>query len=220
MDTEALIARLADDARPVRRMTPPWRRAVLWLAIAAASVAVVLAYHGAEVDMASFLADRQLLIEEVATLLTAMTAATAAFASTVPGRSRRWLWLPAIPFAVWLFTVGKGCLDDWMRLGAAGLALRPDDCFLPMILVGTVPAVAMFAMLRRGAPLHPRLTLVLGTLATAAAANFGLRLFHIGDISVMLLVWHFGVLVVFLCAAAAAGPQVLRWKSAVPAPSR
>lgn len=217
MDTDALIARLANDARPVRRLMPPWKRAALWLALAVPPILAVVAFHGIEVNLATFLVDRRMLIEEVATLATAVTAAIAAFASTVPGRGRNWLWLPALPFAVWLLTVGKGCLDDWMRLGAAGLALRPDDCFLPMILVGTVPAAAMIAMLRRGAPLHPRLTLLLGTLATAAVANFGLRFFHIGDVSIMLLVWHFGVLAAFLCAAAAVGPRILRWNNSAAA---
>lgn len=221
METDALIARLTREAGPVRRMMAPWKRAACWLALAVPPLVVVIAFEGLAGKAAMSVTDWRFVIEEIAILATAVTAAIAAFASTIPGHDRRWLWIPAAPLAVWLLTVGEGCVSDWMRLGAAGLTVRADfDCFPPMVLIGTLPAVAMIVMLRRGAPIHPRVAFVLGTLATAAVANFGLRLFHVGDISIMVLVWHFGLLAALLSVAAACGPQVLRWKIAVAAPSR
>jgi hypothetical protein len=44
----------------------------------------------------------------------------------------------------------------------------------------------------RGAPLSPRITPALGALAAAALGNFGLRVFHPADASLMVLIWHFG----------------------------
>jgi hypothetical protein len=187
---------------------------LLWLALAIPPMALVVAYHGLDVGPA-MLSDRLFIIEEVATLATAVTAALAAFAATIPGKKPRWLWIPAIPFAVWAATLGAGCVEDWMNLGAAGLALRWDfDCLLPMIGVGIVPVLAMVAMLRRGAPLYPRAALILGTLATAAIANFGLRLFHMGDVSIMILVWHVGAVIVLSAFAWTIAPKILRWRDA------
>jgi hypothetical protein len=167
------------------------------------------------VDLPTLMADGRLIVELAATLLTAAAAAAAAFASTIPGASRRWLWLPAVPLAVWLLALGKGCLDDWLQYGPEGLTLRPDfECFGPMLLMAAVPAAAMLVMLRRGAPLAPRATLFLGALATAAVVAFGLRFFHVGDASIVVLVWHMGLAAVLTLAAGLAGPRVLGWPAA------
>jgi len=213
MDTDSLISRLAGEAQPTPRLRPPWLRALVWLGLAIPPLLLVLAYHAPVLD-AEFLADDPLLpIEQTAAFATALTAAFAAFVSTVPGWSRRWLWLPVLPLTVWLLTVGKGCIDDWLNLGAFALTLRIDSgCFLPAVLMGIVPSIAMVAMLRRGAPLTPRLTLILGAIAVAAIVNFGLRLFHVGDISFMVLVWHLGFVAVLSAIAGTAAPWLFGWR--------
>lgn len=212
MDTDRLITELAGKARPVRPLRPTWVRTAFWLMLAIPPMVVVVAAHGPNVDLAMAWADHRFVIEEIATLATALSAASAAFASTVPGGNRRWYWLVAIPLAVWLATVGAGCVADWRALGPAGLQLRLDTgCLLPMVLIGIVPAVAMITMLRHGAPLSPRLTLLLAAVATAATVNFALRLFHFGDISLMVLVWHLGLVVVLAIAAGLLGPRFLGW---------
>jgi hypothetical protein len=212
MDTDRLIAQLAGRAEPVQRLRPPWMRTALWLAFAIPPLVVVMAIHGFDVDLPTALANRRFVIEQVATLATALTAAVAAFASTVPGSNRKWFRLVLVPLAVWLLTVGAGCVEDWRTLGPAGLQLRLDTaCLLPMVLIGLVPAVTMVVMLRHGAPLFPRLTLALGALATAAIVNFALQFFHFGDISLMVLVWHLGLVATLSCIAGFLGPRFLGW---------
>lgn len=212
MDTDRLIAELASRAEPVERLRPPWMRAALWLALAIPPMVAVIAVHGLDVDLATALANRRFAIEQTATLATALTAAVAALASTVPGGNRKWYWLPLIPLAVWLATVGAGCVEDWRALGPAGLSLRLDTgCLVPMVVIGIVPAVTMVAMLRHGAPLSPGLTLILAALATAAIVNFALRFFHIGDVSLMVLVWHLGLVAALSIGAGLLGPHLLGW---------
>jgi len=216
-DTDALIDRLAGEAEPVRRLPAVWKRVALWLACAVPPAVGIVLYHGLVNNLPTLMGDRQLLLEQVAALLTAVTAATAAFLSTIPGAGRRWLWLPAVPLAVWFLALGKGCLDDWLQFGPEGLALRPDfECFGPMVLMALIPGAAMLAMLRHGAPLAPRATLFLGALATAAVVAFGLRFFHVGDASIMILTWHMGLAAVLTLAAGLAGPRLLGWRVPVP----
>jgi hypothetical protein len=216
MDTDALIDRLAGDAEPVRRVRPVWMRVALWFSLAVPPLVVVVAIHGVAGGVVTMMHDTRLLIEQVATLITAVAAAAAAFASTVPGIDRRWLWLPVVPLAVWLLAIGKGCIDEWFHLGSQGLVVHADlGCFFPMILVAAVPAVAMLAMVRRGAPLAPRGTLCLGALAIAAFVAFGLRFFHPGDASIMILVWHVGMVGVVSAAGALAGSRLFHWPVAV-----
>jgi len=212
MDTDRLIAELAGRTEPVRRLRPPWIRAAIWLALAIPPLALVIAIHGLDVDLFAALADRRFVIEQGATLATALTAAVAALASTVPGANRRWLWLPAVPLTIWLATVGAGCVADWRSLGPAALRIRLDTgCLLPMVLIGIVPAVSMVTMLRHGAPLSPRLTLILAALATAGVVNFALRFFHFGDVSIMVLVWHLGLVGLLSIVAGLLGPRFLGW---------
>jgi hypothetical protein len=124
--------------------------------------------------------------------------------------------LPLAPLALWLASVGHGCLQDWLQSGPDGLALRPDwECLPSAAIVGIVPAVAMVAMLRRGAPLTPRLTLALGGLAVAAISNFGMQLFHFRDASIMVLFWHLGSVAVLSLLAAGLGRRILAWRHAV-----
>ena len=217
IDTDSLIDRLAAEAVPVRAVAPVWRRVGTWLGLAVPPLLVIIAVHGLAIDLGTMLADRTLLIEQAAALATAVAAAAAAFASTVPGLDRRWLWLPVLPLGVWLLALGKGCFDDWVRFGPEGLVISPDfECLVPTLLMAAVPGTAMLAMLRRGAPLAPRATVLLGALATAGIVAFGLRFFHAGDATISVLVWHMGLAAVFVCGAGLAGPRLLGW----PVPAR
>ena len=206
--TDRLIDRLAAGATPVRPLGPPWRRALLWLALCVPPFLAVIAFHWPDGETRALFGDGRLLVEQAAALATAVTAAIAAFSSTVPGAGRRFLLLPAAPLLVWLLAIGKGCLDAWPMDGAA---LAPDtDCLGPMTLLAIVPAAAMIVMLRRGAPLAPRLTLVLAALACAGAVTFGLRFFHAPDATATVLVWHVGLAALVTAAAPLAAPLLLR----------
>jgi hypothetical protein len=213
LDTDELIRRLAADGRPVRRLGRPWTRAWLWLALALPYVAMVVWAKLAMLDVSDTLVNVRFLIEQAASFATALTAAAAAFYSIVPGFDRRVLLLPLAPLTVWLASVGSGCLDDWLRLGAEGLAIRPDwECLPAASVIGILPAVVMLLMLRRGAPLHPRVTLLLGALAVAAIGNFGMQLFHFRDASIMVLVWHLGSVAVISALAGLAGERLIGWR--------
>ncbi len=215
MRTEELIDQLA--ARPVRtrRLAAPWRRTAAWLAISIGYAALVI-FLRPDGFSAAGLSDWRFVIEQTATLLTAVTAAIAAFASTVPGYDRKWLLLPVLPLAAWFAALGDGCVNDWMEWGATGLQVRNDWACLPVAaLLGIVPAVAILVMLRRGLALVPHVSLALGAIAVGAVTNFALRLFHYGDATIMVLFWHFGMAVAFAVIAGLLGGQVLKWPSAL-----
>jgi len=214
MDTDHLIQKLADASTSVSRLPPPSRRVATWLMLSIPYLALVVVVMSPRVDLATKVSDARFVIEQFATLMTGVTAALAAFASTVPGLDRRLLLLPLAPLAVWLGSLGSGCVEAWLQFGSDGLSLRPDwFCFPAIVLVGLIPAIAMAFMLRRGAPLLPHLTTALGGLAAGGLGNFGLRLFHAQDASIMVLVWQMGTVIVLTCMAAWAGRFLLNWRS-------
>ena len=217
MNTNELITRLIADLKPVRPLRPPWARAGLWLTLALPCVAAVV-WGKLNVDASILTSDARFMVEEAATLATALAAAIAAFASAIPGFDRRLLLLPLAPLSLWLASVGHGCLQDWIRFGSEGLALRPDwDCLLLAAMIGVVPAAAMIAMLRAAPPLRPRSTLALAALAVASLANLGLQFAHVHDASIMVLTWHLGAAAAFAALGGWLGGAILGQPDRLPA---
>jgi hypothetical protein len=215
VETNELIERLSANAGPVRRLRPPHVRLLLWLLVVIpyAAAMVYLFRDHAGPGLAEITASPRYFVEQAAALLTAATAAYAAFSSLVPGHDRRVFWLPVLPLAVWIASIGQGCVEDWLRFGPSGLAIRPDTaCLYPGLLIGLIPAAAIVLMLRRGAPLMPRLTVALGGVAVAGVVNFVLQLFHGRDLSIMVLVWHIGFLLVAALLAGWIGPRLIGWR--------
>jgi hypothetical protein len=213
MNTANLIRNLAADAKPVKRLPHPMVRAAVWLAISLSYVvAITLVYRMSGKGIPLSL-DERFLFEELATVVTAVTAAVAAFCCVVPGRDRRIAFLPLLPLAVWLASIGEACANELLRLGSGVFSLRVGwECLPASALIGVLPAVAMVIMLRRGAPLYPRSTVVLGALAVAALGNLGLRLFHAGDVTIMMLIWHLGAMALLMALAYWIGPRALSWR--------
>src|SRR5215470_278527 len=112
METNEFIRQLAAGAAPVQRLPAPWIRMVLWLAVALPVMAVAMLFFSMQVDLARAVRDPQFLVEEGATLATALAAGIAAFCSIIPGYSRKVLLLPLIPLAIWLTSLGEGCVRD------------------------------------------------------------------------------------------------------------
>jgi len=44
-------------------------------------------------------------------------------------------------------------------------------------------------------------------------ANFGLRIFHAGDVSIQILVWHLGGAITLAMIAGSLGSRVLDWRA-------
>jgi len=216
MDTAKLIEQLSKSASPVRPLPRAWIRAAVWLMLSIPYIALVVIVVSPRNDLMVKLTELRYVIEQFAALATGITAAIAAFAATIPGYNRKILLLPAFPLALWLGSLGQGCLQTWLRFGTSGLKLQPDwFCFPAVVLVGILPAIVIAVMLRRGAPLEPCITAGLGGLAAAGLGNFGLRLFHPQDASLMVLVWQVGTVFVLMILAGCAGRYVLNWRSLV-----
>ena len=151
--------------------------------------------------------------EQAAALATGLTAAVAAFATVVPGRSRRLALLPLVPLTVWLFSVGQQCAQDWSAYRGLPLIVAHWVCFPVTVLMGAIPSVAIVVMLRRGAPLTPRLTTALAALAVAGLANFGVRFVHSADASFVVLVWHLMAVFGLSLVLTRLGTHVFRWRT-------
>ena len=215
MDTDRLIDNLVADLTPVRPLPAPWRRVFWWLAIAIPVVALIAVVMGLRPDLPEKLADPSFAGQEVAMLLTAALAAWAAMSAVVPGTPRWVFFAPAVPMLGWVGMMGAQCWEDWTRWGSEGLAIAIDlKCVPAIAMAGVVPLATMIVMIRKGARFNSSVAVFWGTLAAAALANAGLRLFHTVDAGMMVIVWQFGTVL-----ALTAGTTLLKDYVLPPAPA-
>lgn len=213
VESSEFIRSLSEQGGRVSRLPKPSKRVAFWLLCSLPYVAIVVLVMGLRSDIAMKAGDSRYVIEQAAAFLTAILAAYAAFTVVVPGSPRWLVALPALPLAVWLGSLGEGCVRLLSSGPVASGVLHPDWLCLPNIaLAGALPAVLIVIMLRKGAPLHPRISIGLGGLAAAAAGNFGLRFFHPVDASLMVLVWQFGTVALLATIASLVGPRFHRWR--------
>ena len=210
--TQALIARLVTQAPPPRPLAHPARRALGWLLVALGFGAAMVWVIGPRPDLAERLVDARFMLEQGAALATGIAAAIAALSLTIPGASVLWRLLPVGPGVLWLGMLSVGCLRDWWQWGAVGLRLTPDPaCFGYIALIGSLPLLVLYTMLRRGVPLAPRLSLALAALAAAGLGNVALRFFHMQDAALMVLVWQGGSVALLALMAGLCGRRLLPW---------
>ena len=215
-DTDTLIRELAGRTSRVRPLARPWVRAAAWLGTAVPPALLVVAMMSVDGDWMSRLLLRRVISEEVFALAMGSLAAIAAFTSVVPGYNRRVLFLPLVPLVLWLGGLGQSNVRDWLQLTFHGFSMRTEWVCLPAtIMAGAVPAIAMAVMLRRGAPLTPRLSALLGGLAAAGLGNLGVCVTHHAYGNVLVLVWHVSIVVALTVIAGSAGRYVLSWQSLV-----
>ena len=192
--TPELIALLAANARPVRRLRPPLVRAGLWLLLAAAVFVLLALSHGVRQDLAQRAEQPVFVIGIVASLVTGILAAIASFLISLPDRSRAWILLPVPALVVWVSTVSYGCLTNWVSIGPNGMRVgEAARCFATLMLTSLPLSLALYLMLRHAALLRPTAVTITGSLAVAAITATALSLFHDLDATVMVLMWNLGI---------------------------
>lgn len=212
MRTPDLIEVLAESATPVRRLRPASVRAALWLLMAACVLALLTLGHGTRSDLILKLHQTAFVAGMAGTLATAILAAVAAFQLSLPDRSRWWLLVPAPALALWVSTIGYGCLADWVSMGPDGVRTgEAVRCFATLLLTSAPLSLAMLIMLRHAAALRPTEVSITGGLAVAAITSFALSLIHELDATIMILIWNLGTAALIAGLASALGRTALAW---------
>jgi hypothetical protein len=210
--TPDLIDALVETATPVRRLRPPIVRAGLWLAFAAIVLGLIAIAHGVRPDFSDRLRQPLFVLGMLGALATGISAAVASFRLSLPDSSRLWTLLPLLALALWVATIGYGCLTDWVSMDPDGI--RPGEavrCFATLLMTSVPLSIAMLVMLRHTALLRPIEVSILGGLAVAAVTAFALSLFHDLDATVMILIWNLGAAALIATLGSLFGRSMLTW---------
>ena len=210
--TPDLIDALVETATPVRRLRPPIVRAGLWLAFAAIVLGLIAIAHGVRPDFSDCMRQPLFVLGMLGALATGILAAVASFRLSLPDSSRLWIVLPLPALALWVATIGYGCLTDWVSIGPDGIRLgEAIRCFATLLMTSVPLSIAMLVMLRYTASLRPVEVSVLGGLAIAAVTAFALSLFHDLDATVMILIWNLGAAALIATLGSLFGRSMLTW---------
>jgi hypothetical protein len=187
---QALIDALGAELTPVRRLLPPWLRALGWLAVVAVIAGVMLMRYGTGTMLHRWLAEPDLGWAACGAVITAITATVAAFVLAVPGRSMLWAWAPVPSALLWIGASGLGCLRAHIP-GLPVMDLHGANHCLVFIISFSIPLSGLLVwLLRRACPLRPVLTAVLVGLASASASACLLEICHNFDATASDLLMH------------------------------
>jgi len=210
--TQDLIDAIVQTATPVRRLRPPIIRAGLWLAFAAIVLGLIAIAHGVRPDFSDRVRQPLFVLSMVGALATSVLAAVASFRISLPDSSRLCIVLPLPGLALWISTIGYGCLTDWVSMEPDGVHMgEAVRCFATLLMTSVPLSIAMLVMLRYAARLRPLEVSVMGGLAVAAVTAFALSLFHDPDATVMILIWNLGSAVLIAALGSLFGQSMLTW---------
>jgi hypothetical protein len=210
VDTNHLIERLGDGLTPVQPLRRPWQRAAAWLAGCVVYFGI-LAFVVSGLDFTAGGRNTGLLISQLIGVGAGMLAGIAAFASVIPGYSKRVLIWPAFATLIWLAAFLFSAADSASTDQAAGTS-PPEWVCVGIILLGGGPLIAALgAMLRRGAPLNPMLTGLLGAMAVGLLANFSACLSLPHSDGQATLIWHGSAIVALAVVGVIGARYVLAW---------
>lgn len=211
METTRFIKTLTNAAQPVRAIRSPFVRTTYWLLIAAAVLILLLAEHGLRSDIVSQLRNPLFLVGTAASFLTSVLAARSCLIASLPDRSRFHLLLPLPPLAVWMATVGYGCLTNWVSYEAGGLRMGTVvQCFATVLLVSLPLSISMFVMLRHTVRLRPTFVTLVAGLAVAGMTSTAMALLYRLDATIMNLIWNLGTAALIVIFKAIFGRRVLK----------
>ena len=220
MRTEELIVQLASAAGAVRPLPRPSVRLARWAAGVIPLIALGVMVIGPRADVSTVIRQPTFMVLALVTLATALLAAAGAFVLSVPGGERLAVHRTTalVAGSAWIFVLIARLLEDGDPLRR--LLVLPIHwlCVIEIAAFGIVPAWALFAMLRRAAPLRQAWSGALATLAAAALGAAATQILCPLDDPAHHLVGHVLPVILLATAGTIAGRRAFDWRRRPPNP--
>ncbi|MCC6599025.1 MAG: DUF1109 domain-containing protein [Alphaproteobacteria bacterium] len=218
MDTDSLIQTMVEEGAS-RPLPHPVKQTILWLAGTGFYLGFMGGYFGLRPDIVLKIDNFLYGLEIFFLCCMSVSTAMAAFCLSRPDGHQK-PWMKYLPFgfaALWTVTAFTGAMDqipiaEIFSAMSIAMSRGAFDCPKHIALFSIPPGLAIFLIVRLGAPTQ---YLWAGSIATWSATSFGyllLRLIEQNDNPAHLIVWH-ALPIVFMCALGMIiGKYALRWR--------
>jgi hypothetical protein len=213
-DTYLLIDQLSARATPVRRLSSPLWRSLVWMSLAAVVIMVIVSMYDVRAGWARVMASPDATFEWAMSLLTGVLAGYAVFQVSVPGRSLRWAWLPVPAAMLWIAGLGLGCLHEVARDSTAAFAFHAGRlvCVRAITFTSIPLGLVLLMMVRHAGVVRPGASAWLAMLSAAALSASAVSLIHDGgESSLMVLLWHVGAVMLLSLGSWVFSRRLFAW---------
>ncbi len=207
---QSLIDQLVAEAEPVRALPSLLKRLALWLLAASTCIAIGVLWFGIRQDLGIALMSTTFIVETLAALALTVAAAAAALLLSIPGETikpaQRWAIFMSIGIWVTLFAV------MFYRGAPMQFNFASDTrCFSNIIILGIVPGLVLFFLIRQAAPTKPTIIGLLSSLATIGIATFGMAMVCPDDSASHRFFGHFFPLLIIGGLGSLLGRWIWKW---------
>ncbi|MBI1300462.1 MAG: DUF1109 family protein [Alphaproteobacteria bacterium] len=207
--TESLIDSLSCDLKSVKKVCHPAKCVLPWCLYAVAYVAAVIYFLGFRRDIEEQLSNPVFLYEILQVFAISMSAAFCAVWLRVPDmRGQQWmLMIPItlfISFVTWIFL--KVVTEEFLMP-----TIHWHHCHQESLIIGVVPAIAIWFLSSRGATTRPYMTTFMNVLAVGGLGYIGLRISCGADNMGHISFFHLLPYVVIGIIAAALTKRIFKW---------
>ena len=210
-DTKTLIAHLSSAPTPQKPLRSP-RYWATWLLLVLACYGVgTQLFLGIRPDIAVRITDPFFVLELLilfALLITSTTASVVAMAPDAYQKSK----LLGLPYLLLAVLVGMILCHLLMpEIATLDTEIHRGECALCIAAVAIIPSALLFAVLRKGATIHPLQAGSFIVLAASAIGCLTLRLSESQDAILHLGLWHYLPTLLFAALGACLGRWLLKW---------
>jgi hypothetical protein len=215
--TDELIVQLARAAGPVHPLPSPSARLARWIAVVLPITALGVIVMHPRVDLGAALQDPRFVGRALATVATALLSAASAFVLSVPGAERSPFQraVPLLAGGLWALVLTLFLIDGGNPVPRLATLPFNPPCIYQIIGLSVVPGLALFAMLRRAAPLQPAWSAALATLAAAALSAAGTQMICPVDDPAHQLVGHVVPVIALTVIGGVVGRPLLDWLAGI-----
>lgn len=209
-DVELLIEQLSQGVTSVTPAVHPYKQCLKWMAGFASYLAALLFFFLPRPDLMEKLSSPLYLAEIISLSLivasTALTSALLGFPDML--QKKAMLWTPVSSFAVFVAVI---MLAYAMDTPPAPAPEHEMLCTLCLTLFSLLPAIWMFATLRKYATIHTSLSGYIATLCAFSVSALTLRLSEETDSISHIITWHYVPMLLISVAGIIAGKRLLKW---------
>ena len=214
MKTDDLINQLGKQAKPVKPLRSPLMRAMMWLFVLSICMIAGIVIVGLRHDFFDMMMNPIFILEMTSLLIAGICASFATFQLSIPCEKVNPITWALLGISS-LLLLTRMVICFIYATPESFMAYADGEIGIPVILdalaMSIIPAIVLFILIKKGAPIRSGLTAVAGLLALASFAAMGCRSICPLNDPAYIILWQGLPLMILILIGLLLGRSALRW---------